>query len=302
MISKHRTEVSVRTQTPLWRKYLLLLLVPFFLGESLFAANPKSQELDLDTEYYSTQKTVRVRDAIGKGRSKEIAIQNAKIDAHKKALERSVSSFRHMLVETKDFALTNEQIIADVNAKVIEEARCNEPKWDHGMNFDPFHVAVMDCTVTVSFFDLDFFTQEVMKTAEGACIRSIVLSGWGQFYNKNYITGTAMTLITYGAIGYGYKRETQIADARRDYNASTNSVDAERNYKIMREHQEVARTLYVVGALTWAYSIWDAFEDRERADDMLYRVHQKYFKGKLNYEPQISFFQKFMMQSTRPKW
>jgi len=111
-----------------------------------------------------------------------------------------------------------------------------------------------------------------------------------------------MTLMTYGAIGYGYKRETQIADARRDYNAATNSTDAERNYKIMRDHQEVARTLYVVGALTWAYSIWDAFEDRERADDMLYRVHQKYFKGKLNYEPQISFFQKFMMQSTRPKW
>lgn len=259
-------------------------------------------DLGLDKEYFSTQKNVRVRDAIGKGRSKEIAIQNAKIDAHKKALERSISSFRHMIVETKDFVVTNEQLIADVNAKVIDEARCSEPKWDHGFNFDPYHVAVMDCMVTVSFFDLDFFTTEIMKTAEGACIRSIVLSGWGQFYNKNYITGTAMALITYGSIGYGYSREAQVNGARDAARNAATPAEAEQKYKQMRDHQEVARTMYVIGALTWAYSVWEAFEDRERADDVLYQVHQKYFKGKLNYEPQISFFQRFIMQNTRPKW
>ncbi len=269
---------------------------------NLSAAPKKNVDLGLDKEYFSTQKNVRVRDAIGKGRSKEIAIQNAKIDAHRKALERSVSSFRHMITETKDFVLTNEQLIADVNAKVIDEARCNEPKWDHGFDFNPFHVAVMDCTVTVSYFDLDFFTTEIMKTAEGACIRSIVLSGWGQIYNKNYVTGTAMALITYGSIGYGYSRESKVAGARDEYKSATNSADAERKYKEMRDHQEVARTMYVIGALTWAYSVWEAFEDRERADDVLYQVHQKYFKGKLNYEPDISFFQRFMMQNTRPKW
>lgn len=263
---------------------------------------PSAMDLGLDKEYFSTQKVLRVRDAIGKGRSKEIAIHNAKIDAHKKALERSVSSFRHMIVETKDFAVTNEQLIADVNAKVIDEARCSEPNWDHGFDFSPFHVAVMDCHVTVSFFDLDFFTTEIMKTAEGACIRSIVLSGWGQFYNKNYITGTAMALITYGSIGYGYSRESKVAQAQTDYKNASTPSEAEQKYKEMRNHQEVARTMYVIGALTWAYSIWEAFEDRERADDVLYQVHQKYFKGKLNYEPQISFFQRFMMQNTRPKW
>lgn len=266
------------------------------------AQQAAAPDLGLDKEYFSTQKNVRVRDAIGKGRSKEIAIQNAKTDAHRKALERSVSSFRHMLVETKDFVVTNEQLIADVNAKVIDEARCSTPKWDHGFDFNPYHVAVMDCTVTVSFFDLDFFTTEIMKTAEGACIRSIVLSGWGQFYNKNYITGTAMALVTYGAIGYGYKRETEVASSRDAYKNAATPAEAEQKYKEMRNSQEVARAMYVIGALTWAYSVWEAFEDRERADDVLYQVHQKYFKGKLNYEPQISFFQRFMMQNTRPKW
>lgn len=282
-----------------------VLLSMFFGATFALSAAPAGNagaDLGLDKEYFSTQKVVRVRDAVGKGRSKEIAIQNAKIDAHRKALERSISSFRHMIVETKDFAVTNEQLIADVNAKVIDEARCNEPNWDHGFNFAPFHVAVMDCHVTVSFFDLDFFTTEIMKTAEGACIRSIVLSGWGQFYNQNYITGAAMALITYGSIGYGYSRETKVNAARTEYNNASSPAEAERKYKEMRNHQEVARTMYVIGALTWAYSIWEAFEDRERADDVLYQVHQKYFKGKLNYEPQISFFQRFMMQSTRPKW
>lgn len=270
---------------------------------TVFAAAPKTGvDLGLDKEYFSTQKNVRIRDAVGKGRSKEIAIHNAKTDAHRKALERSISSFRHFVAESKDYQLTTEQLIADVNAKVIDEARCTEPKWDHGIDFSPFYLAVMDCTVTVSFFDLDQFTSEIMKTAEGACIRSIVLSGWGQFYNKNYITGTAMALITYGSIGYGYKRETQISGARDAYNNASTPAEAEQKYKEMRNHQEVARTMYVIGALTWAYSIWEAFEDRERADDVLYQVHQKYFKGKLNYEPQISFFQRFMMQRTRPKW
>ena len=272
------------------------------LGVLNAAAPANGGDLGLDTEYFSTQKNVRIRDAVGKGRSKEIAIQNAKIDAHRKALERSVSSFRHFMAETKDLQLMNEQLIADVNAKVIDEARCGEPKWDHGIDFSPFHLAVMDCTVTVSFFDLDYFTTEIMKTAEGACIRSIVLSGWGQFYNKNYITGTAMAPVTYGSIGYGYKRETQIPGARDAYNSASTPQEAEQRYKEMRNHQEIARTMYVIDALTWAYSIWEAFEDRERADDVLYQVHQKYFKGKLNYEPQISFFQRFMMQKTRPKW
>jgi len=279
-----------------------LLLVAILLYSASLLAKSPSADLGLDKEYYSTQKKVRVRDAIGKGRSREIAIQNARIDAHRKALERSVSSFRHMFVESKDFVVTNEQLIADVNAKVIEEARCNEPKWDHGMNFDPFHVAVMDCTVTVSFFDLDYFTTEIMKTAEGACIRSIVLSGWGQFYNKNYISSAAMALITYGSIGYGYSREVKVAGARDEYRNAATPAEAEQKYKQMRDHQEVARTMYVIGALTWAYSIWEAFEDRERADDVLYQVHQKYFEGKLNYQPQLSFFQRFMMENTRPKW
>ncbi len=280
----------------------LLTAALIFSSGGLYSA-PTKGDLGLDKEFYSTQKEVRVRDAIGKGRSKEIAIQNARIDAHRKALERSVSSFRHMMVETKDFVVTNEQLIADVNAKVIDEARCSEPKWDHnGMDFSPFFVAIMDCRVTVSFFDLDYFTTEIMKTAEGACIRSIVLSGWGQLYNKNYISSAALALVTYGSIGYGYSRETKVSSARDAYKSATNPTDAEQKYKEMRNHQEVARTMYVIGALTWAYSVWEAFEDRERADDVLYQVHQKYFAGKLNYKPEISFFQRFMMQNTRPKW
>ena len=281
---------------------LAIFTLGLFAGGGLAAAGEEANELGLDKEYYSTQKNVHVRDAIGKGRSKEIAIQNAKTDAHRKALERSISSFRHFMAESKDMQLQTEQLIADVNAKVIEEARCSEPKWDHGIDFSPFYVAVMDCYVTVSFFDLDFFTTEIMKTAEGACIRSIVLSGWGQFYNKNYITGTAMALVTYGSLGYGLKRQFQIPGARDAYNGASTPMEKEQRLRELRNDEQTARTMYMIGIATWAFSVWEAFEDRERADDVLYQVHQKYFKGKLNYTPQISFFQRLMMNSTRPKW
>src|SRR5262245_46909519 len=93
------------------RFILALVLVSITLVQINAAEKPSTVDLGLDKEYFSSQKVVWVRDAVGKGRSKEIAIQNAKIDAHRKALERSISSFRHMIVETKDFVVTNEQLI-----------------------------------------------------------------------------------------------------------------------------------------------------------------------------------------------
>lgn len=257
--------------------------------------------VDVEKDYYTRKKRIRVTDGVGKGRSKEIALQNAIRDARAKALERSTSSFRHYLTKSKDGEFADSSVASEVHAKVIDREKIISVNYDHGIDFSPYYVAVADVIVTVSFLDLDFFAQEIMKTAEAACIRSMVISGWGQIYNKNYITGISMSMVTYGSIGYGYRRELAYERAQKDYNQASTPEEAEQAYSIMREHKDVARTMYIIGTTTWAYSVWEAFEDRERADKLLDRVHDAYFPN-FPYERRISFFQRRMMENTRPMW
>ncbi len=261
----------------------------------------------VEEDFYTRKKEVRVTDGIGKGRSKEIAVQNALRDAREKALVRSTTSFRHYLSESKDGEFVSDSVADEVYAKIIDKEKIvsinyiGDEKGEE--SFRPYHVVVVDSIVTVSFFDLDFFAQEIMKTAEAACIRSMVISGWGQVFNRNYFGGVTMSLVTYGSLGYGLARQNQFEKAKTDYANATSTHDAEQKYRMMREHQEVARTMYVIGAMTWAYSVWDAFEDRERADDLLDNVHEAYFsKSKFKYHRQLSFFQEMMMENMRPTW
>ncbi len=274
--------------------YLVLFLLPWF---SLMA----DQDLGLEEEFYSTKKKVRVTDGIGKGRSKEIALQNAIVDARKKALDRSTTSFKHFLSESKDGVFVQDSVASEVYAKIIEKEKIIKVSYDHDVDFTPYYVAIVDCEVTVSFLDLDFFAQEIMKTAEAACIRSIVISGWGQVFNRSYFAGTGFFLTTYGSLGYGWYRQQQIPKTKEKYLAATTNTEAERQYKLLRQHRDTSRTMFVIGFTTWAYSVWEAFEDRERADKLLDAVHKRYF-SKFNYKRQLSFFQEFIMENTRPEW
>ncbi len=260
-----------------------------------------SQEVALDEEFYSTKKKIRVTDGIGRGYSKEIALQNAIIDARKKALVRVTSTFRHVLSESKDGEFVDSSVAEDVHAKIISKEKIISVKYDHDLSFAPYQLAIVDVEITVSFLDLDYFTEEILKTAEAAMIRSMVIAGWGQIFNRSYYAGTTMALITYGSIGYGYHRQSKIAGARNAYNSATDPTDAERKYKILREHQRVAATMYTIGVITWGYSVWEAFEDRERADEILDKVHDMYFP-KFRYDRKVSPIQKFMMKNMRPSW
>lgn len=281
--------------------YIITISIILSVTGAVHARGIEGSEIGLDEEFYSTKKTIRVTDGIGKGRTREIAMQNAIIDARKKALKRVTSTFRHMLSEAKDGVFVSESVAEEVHARIIDKEKIRNVTYDHGIDFGSTQVAMVDADITVSFLDLDFFAQEMMKTAEAACIRSLVLSGWGQVFNRNYFGGISMGLITYGSIGYGYHRETQIDAARKAYNGAKTPVEAERAYKTYRDHQQTARTMYVIGAMTWAYSVWDAFEDRERADEVLDQVHKAYFP-KFPYQRRISPIQRFVMENMRPEW
>lgn len=272
---------------------IILLMIPI--------TAVSSQEVRLDEEFYSTKKKIRITDGIGRGYSKEIALQNAIIDARKKALVRVTSTFRHVLSESKNGEFVDSSVAEEVHAKIVAKEEIISVKYKHDLDFKPYEVAIVDVEITVSFLDLDFFAEEILKTAEAAMIRSIVIAGWGQAFNRNYYGAATMALVTYGSVGYGYYRHSKVDSARAAYNNATDPVDAERRYKILREHKRVAYTMYTIGAITWGYSVWEAFEDRERADEILDKVHEMYFP-KFRYSRKISPIQKFMMKNLRPSW
>ncbi|RME89735.1 MAG: hypothetical protein D6767_07960 [Candidatus Hydrogenedentota bacterium] len=260
-----------------------------------------AEELGFDEEFYSTKRKIRITDGIGMGPTKEIARQNAIIDARKKALRRVTSTFRFMLSESKNGEFVSSSVEEEVHAKIIDKERIINVKYDHGIQFKNGQVvAVVDCIITVSFLDLDFFAQEMLKTAEAACIRSLYIAGWGQIFNRAYFSGITMSLITYGSLGYAYYRSNMIEEAEKAYKAAKDPVEAERRYAQLRDHKNVSKMLYIVGFVTWAYSVWDAFEDRSRADEVLDQVHDRYFK-KFPYHRKYSFFQEIMMDM-RPEW
>lgn len=282
-------------------KYSVFILIVSFISTSLFAQRIDEITVGIDEEFYSTKKTVRVTDGIGKGLSKDIAMRNAIIDARKKALVRVTSTFRHYLSASKDGEFVDKSVAEEVHARIIDRENIISVNYDHGLNFAPYHVAVVDAEVKVRFLDLDFFATEMTKTAEAACIRSLFISGWGQFFNRSYFAGVSFGLVTYGSLGYGFYRDNQISAARKSYQEATTATEAERRYQVLQNHRRVARTLYVLGVASWAYSVWEAFEDRERADEVLDVVHKKFFP-KFRYTRTYSPIQRFIMNGLRPTW
>ena len=281
-------------------KAFITIFVLLFVS-TLWAQPIREIDVSIDAEYYSTKKTIRITDGIGKGLSKEIALRNAIIDARKKAMVRVTSTFRHMLSASKDGEFVDSSVAEEVHARIIDRENLISVDYEHDLNFRPYEVAIADVEVTVQFLDLDFFATEIMKTAEAACIRSLFISGWGQMFNRNYFAGATFGILTYGSLGYGYYRNQKIDQARKSYQDATNNTDAERRYKVLRDHRRVSRTLYVLGVATWAFSVWEAFEDRERADEVLDIVHKKFFP-KFRYVRQYSPIQKFIMGNMRPTW
>lgn len=247
-------------------------------------------------EYISTKRSILITDAIGEGKTKEIAKNNALYDAEQKALRRVTSTFRHILSDIKDGELMNKRIQEEVHARIIDKPDIKKEEYP----FETPYVCMLEVYVTVKFLDLDFFAEEIKKTAEGACVRSLFVAGWGQAYNRNYFGAVVNFGLTYGALGYGYYREQQIDNSRANYLNAKDPESSERAYRKLQNDRNVSKTMYAIGIVSWIYSVWDAFEDRERTNRVMQDVHQKYFK-KFPYTRYDSFMQR-MMYSTRPSW
>jgi hypothetical protein len=196
----------------------------------------------------------------------------------------------------KEGEMQDKKIVEEVHAKIVDTPDIKKEEYP----FEGPYVCMLDVYITIKFLDLDFFADEIKKTAEGACIRSLFISGWGQGYNRNYFGAVVNFGVTYGALGYGYYRQKQISSSRAAYLAARDPRSAERAYRKLQSDRNVSKSMYTLGILAWAYSVWDAFEDRSRSNDIMDKVHKKYFKM-FPYTRFESFMQE-LMYSTKPDW
>ena len=242
------------------------------------------------SNFIATVRKIRITDAIGRGKTMEEARKKALKDAKEKAKRRVTSAFSYLFVRIKNATVEKMNLSEKLHAEIIGEPRIIKEK-------KPFKdVVILDCIVTVKFLDLDFFVEEAKKTAEGACIRSLVLAGWGQAYNRNYFAGFINFIVTYGSLVYGIKMNTKYQTAYSEYkdNNDINKLIRTEKYRKTRD------TFYVIAIISWLYGIWDAFEDRKRASEVLDEIHNKYFK-EIPYKTSDSFLQEFMYD-TIPQW
>lgn len=258
--------------------FLLFLALPSFLQSS--------------ETWLTVKHRIRVSDGIGRGSTRKEAVEAAVQNARKKAMERVATSFIHSYERVESFVLTEDRIIEDIHAEVLrQKVRQVEYPYEN--------VALVTVDFTVRYFDLDFFVREMRKSSESSLMRSLVISGWGQIYNKNYFNAVLFLITTYGSFANAYYHDTRVTSLKKDYqNASTDTV--EELYSRYKEAVGQRDLWLIVGVSSWIYSIWEAFEDREITNEKLDEVHDRYFPD-FYYTRKKSFVQK-AVDRWAPRW
>jgi hypothetical protein len=263
-------------------------LIPLALLLALAAAVPAAAE----DNFLSAKRVIRVTDGIAGGADRAEAKRNAVENARRKALERVASSFVHSYERVENFVLTEDRIIQDIHAKILKtKVRKVEYPYEN--------VALVTVDFTVEYFDLDFFVREIRKSAESAMVRSLVISGWGQVYNRNYFHGLLCFAATYGSLATAYGFSLKTGGLKREYGEADGRY-ADLLYGRYRDSYLQTAAWLSIGLGSWAYSMWEAFEDREITNLKLDEVHGRFFPD-FYYTREKSFIQKGMDRAV-PRW
>ena len=95
------------------------------------------------------------------------------------------------------------------------------------------------------------------KSPTGALLRSALLPGWGQFYNREPLKGVILGTVELGLLAWLVREHIAAEDARQDYLISGDEADESR-YETHRQRR-IDLILYTSGA--WLYGMLDAYVD-----------------------------------------
>lgn len=117
----------------------------------------------------------------------------------------------------------------------------------------------------------------VLRSRSGAAFRSLLIPGWGQFYNREPVKGTAFIVAELGLFGtatafhmLGAAKESEYrlpeAEFRTKYEGQDLSAVAVELREAAESHYTNRNTILYVAAGVWAYNFLDAYLNGVSAD------------------------------------
>ncbi|MCK5133020.1 MAG: hypothetical protein KAR40_12815 [Candidatus Sabulitectum sp.] len=95
------------------------------------------------------------------------------------------------------------------------------------------------------------------RNPQGAMLRSLVLPGWGQFYNDKPVKGLLYGTLELGLLGLVFYENSKAEHAREMY-AETGLASWQNNYDT---HSSLRRTFIWYTAGAWVVGLLDAYVD-----------------------------------------
>ncbi len=95
------------------------------------------------------------------------------------------------------------------------------------------------------------------KSPTGALLRSALLPGWGQFYNREPLKGVILGTVELGLLAWLVREHIVAEDARQDYLVSGDPADESR----YETHRQRRIDLIWYTSAAWLYGMFDAYVD-----------------------------------------
>ena len=99
----------------------------------------------------------------------------------------------------------------------------------------------------------------VLRSRGDAALRSLLVPGMGQFYNRQPAKGWAFAGVALGLAGGAVGFHVAGSSAQSDYEAATNPTDAQKYYDQAESLYRTRDWLLVGLAVTWAVNVLDAY-------------------------------------------
>jgi len=175
------------------------------------------------------------------------AIRNAKTSAVGQA-----SAYIRGKAVLKDAVLEEEWIEKSANAQVT-----NLIVKDY--KFEARNSAWVKIKATITYLNVPKFMHEYDKTVFGSFLRTATFPGWGQFYNKTYITGILYGIF-FSFFYYKFVEGEQKITTSNEYTDKIDSDEIESDREIARR-----KNMYkyqVPAFIFWLFAISDAIASR----------------------------------------
>jgi hypothetical protein len=111
------------------------------------------------------------------------------------------------------------------------------------------------------------------RSGPSAALRSLLVPGWGQFYNRQRPKGGTLFFVAAGSLGGALYMDKRARDSYGEYLAAGLPSDAA--YSRYRRERNVANLCAATAAVAWIGAVWDAYVQGEKLKVLFNEQHAR---------------------------